>query len=242
MENAVATGVERSRFGMVAAPVHTVVVLALLAVGDYLGAIRSGQLRAAASVDRVALYGRTIFLELLMLGVVLLGVWLHGVPFASVLGERWRSRREVLQDVGIALAFWVGSTLVVSVLGGHQHGGGTDRAVQFLFPQTFAENILWVVLSITAGICEEAVYRSYLQRQFMALTKNAPAGILLSALVFSTGHAYQGWAGAARIGVGGILLGILAHWRGSVRPGMMAHAWGDAFAGVLARMLRIRVG
>jgi hypothetical protein len=108
MENAVATGMERSRFGMVAAPVHTVVVLALLAVGDYLGAIRSGQLRAAASVDRVALYGRTIFLELLMLGVVLLGVWLHGIPFASVLGERWRSGREVLRDVGIALAFWVG--------------------------------------------------------------------------------------------------------------------------------------
>jgi hypothetical protein len=25
----------------------------------------------------------------------------------------------------------------------------------------------------------------------------------------------------------GILLGILAHWRKSLRPGMIAHAWGD---------------
>jgi hypothetical protein len=127
MENAVATAVGPSRFGIVAAPLHTVVVLALLAVGDYLGAIRSGQLREAASVDRVALYGRTIFLELLMLGIVLLGVWLHGVPFASVLGERWRSAREVLRDVGIALAFWVVSTSSSSRPrhAGRFHIGGT---------------------------------------------------------------------------------------------------------------------
>jgi uncharacterized protein len=101
---------------------------------------------------------------------------------------------------------------------------------------------MWILLSVTAGICEETVFRGYLQRQFMALTKSVPIGILLSAVAFGAAHSYQGLAGAARIGLQGALLGILANWRKSVRPGMIAHAWGDAFAGALARLLKIKVG
>ena len=103
------------------------------------------------------------------------------------------------------------------------------------------ESILWLALSISAGICEEAVYRGYLQRQLMAITTSVPAGIALSAVAFGLAHSYQGWRGAVRVGVGGALLGILAYWRKSMRPGMMAHAFGDGFAGVFARLLKIRV-
>jgi hypothetical protein len=43
----------------------------------------------------------------------------------------------------------------------------------------------------------------------------------------------------ALISVYGAMFGALAHWRRSVRPGMIAHAWHDAFTGlVAARMLQ----
>jgi hypothetical protein len=67
----------------------------------------------------------------------------------------------------------------------------------------------------------------------MALTKNVPAGILIAAAAFGAAHAYQGWANATVIGLEGALLGVLAYWRRSVRPGMIAHAWKDAIAPVL---------
>ena len=72
----------------------------------------------------------------------------------------------------------------------------------------------------------------------MALTKSAPAGILLSAAAFGAAHAYQGFRMVILIGLYGAMFGILAYWRGSVRPGMIAHAWNDSFNGVLAALVR----
>jgi membrane protease YdiL (CAAX protease family) len=195
-----------------------------------------------ASLNRVTMYERTILSEWLMFALVILGVWLHGSSLLPVVGERWNSARLVVRDIGIAAAFWIGSTLILSIFGSHLHGGASDRAVQFLLPQGGFEMSAWIVLSITAGICEEAIFRGYFQRQFMALTKSLPMGILLSAVVFGAAHSYQGLGGAVRIGLQGGLLGILANWRRSVRPGMIAHAWGDIFAGALARLMKIRVG
>jgi len=37
--------------------------------------------------------------------------------------------------------------------------------------------------------------------------------------------------------VSGILFGLLALWRNSLRPGMLAHAWADIFGGILVKGL-----
>jgi uncharacterized protein len=43
---------------------------------------------------------------------------------------------------------------------------------------------------------------------------------------------------AILIGLYGAMFGILAHRRGSVRPGMIAHAWQDSLVGVLSALIR----
>jgi membrane protease YdiL (CAAX protease family) len=224
METAVQTEPRSDRFDRVASPWHTFVVLGAIGVLVFWGRLRADQMRAAANPDRVALYEHTILFEWLTLGLVLVGVWLGGSSLRSVLGNRWRSVRDFLRDAGIGLLFLVTTIVVTSILGGH---GGGDKAIQFLLPRGGVELALWIVLSITAGICEEAVYRGYLQKQFMALTKNAPAGIVISAIVFGLAHSYQGFARASLIGVTGAMAGILAYWRRSVRPGMIAHSLQD---------------
>jgi uncharacterized protein len=205
----------------VAAPWHTVFVLALIATLAYWGKLRADQMRAMLNPDRVKIYERTILSEWLVLGLVLVGVWLNGSSLFAVLGDRWRSGRQFLRDVGIGLLFLIASIMVTSIVG--SHGSMDDKATHFLLPQGKVEIALWVVLSITAGICEEAVYRGYLQKQFMALTKSVPAGIFFPALAFGVAHSYQGWARASLIGVMGAMSGILAYWCRSVRPGMIAH-------------------
>ena len=96
----------------------------------------------------------------------------------------------------------------------------------------------WIALSVTAGICEETIFRGYLQRQFMALTKNAPAGIVISAAGFGAAHAYQGFRMAVLISLFGAMFGILAYWRGTVRPGMIVHAWQDSLGGLVGSLMR----
>ena len=111
------------------------------------------------------------------------------------------------------------------------------KSARLLLPQGGVEITIFVVLSVTAGFCEEFIFRGYLQRQFLAFTKSAWIAIPLQALVFGLAHLYQGWSAVLVITIYGGLFGILA-WRcNSLRPGMMQHAAQDSFSGIAAGIL-----
>lgn len=217
----------------VASPWHTLFVLVVQGLLVFRGITHASQMRDMANPDRVALYQRTIFFEWLMLAVVLAGVWLRGSSLYTVLGERWRSLRQVLRDLGIGVLFLMAAIAVDSIVGAHLQGGAADHATQFILPHGRLEMMWWVALSLSAAICEEAIYRGYLQRQFTALTRNVPVGIVLSAAIFGVAHGYQGLRHAFQIGLLGVMGGMLAHWRKSVRPGMIAHALQDVLGGII---------
>jgi len=218
----------RESFRPIASPAHTLLILSLQGVVAYLGKMRVEQLREAVSVDHVRLYERTILSEWLALGLVLIGVWLHHSSLTTVFGERWRSVRQVLTDTGVAIVFLICSIAVLSIFGAH--GKAPDTSTQFLLPHGGLESTLWTLMSLTAGICEEAIFRGYLQRQFVAFTRSAAIGISLSAVAFGAAHAYQGLRHAMQIAILGAMLGALAWYRKSVRPGMISHAMQDILA------------
>jgi membrane protease YdiL (CAAX protease family) len=200
--------------------------------------VMANQMRAAANPHRVRSYVLTIFFEWLLFVFVVVGVRRSGASVLLVLGDHWHSARQVLRDIGIALAFWLVSAGILFILGRLLRVAALARNMDFILPHGAAELTLWIALSVTAGICEETVFRGYLQRQFIALTKSAPAGILLSAAAFGVAHVYQGFRMVILIGVFGAMFGILAYWRGSVRPGMIVHAWQDSLGGVVSALMR----
>jgi hypothetical protein len=155
METAVASPSAPRQYARIASPLHTIMVLVAQAGLALRTMMRVGQMGDAANVDRVQLYERTMLFQLLMFGLVLLGVWLNGSPLATVLGDRWRTIRDVFRDAGIGVAFLVVPIVLEAIFGGH--GAAPDRAVQFLFPHGGVETALWILLSVTAGICEEAI-------------------------------------------------------------------------------------
>ena len=207
---------------------HTLLVLVVQGVLSYRAAVSFGKVHALVDANRAGLYERTMVTEWVMLGLVLIGVWWHGSSLLTVLGERWRSVRHLLRDVGIAVLLLM-VTIAISSFG---RGAGNASAAHSILPQGRTEIWLWVALSVTAGICEEAIYRGYLQRQFIAVTKNVPAGIVLSAAAFGGAHLYQGVPQALKIALLGVVCGIVAYWCKSVRPGMISHAWQDILGGL----------
>jgi len=225
-------------YPQVASPIHTILVLAGLGGWTFWAKIFTDQLSAAANPNRVRIYLVTIFLEWFFFVLVVAGVRRSGASVLLVLGVHWHSARQVLRDIGIAAGFWVVSLMLLWVFAWLLRIAALGRNLQFMLPHGGAEITLWLALSVTAGICEETIFRGYLQRQFMALTKSAPAGILLSAAAFGAAHAYQGFRMVILIGLFGAMFGILAYWRRSVRPGMIVHAWQDSLNGVLASLMR----
>ena len=238
METSAPAPSESDRYRQAAGPLHTIFLLAILGAWAFLVRIIADQMRAAVNPHRLRFYVLTLFFEWLLFIFVVVGVRRSGAPVRLVLGDRWQSVRQVLRDIGIAAAFWIISAGLLLVLGWLLRVAGHRPSIEFILPHGGAEITIWIALSITAGICEETVFRGYLQRLFMALTKSVPVGILLSAAAFGAAHAYQGFRMVILIALYGAMFGILAHWRGSVRPGMIAHAWQDSLGGVLSGLTR----
>ena len=233
VESVAAGGIEAGNgasdgYRRVASLWHTLLVVVVQGVLSYRAAVSFGKVHALVDANRAGLYERTMVTEWVMLGLVLIGVWWHGSSLLTVLGERWRSVRHLLRDVGIAVLLLM-VTIAISSFG---RGGGGASAAHSILPQGRTEMWLWVALSVTAGICEEAIYRGYLQRQFIAVTKNVPAGIVLSAAAFGGAHLYQGVPQALKIALLGVVCGIVAYWCKTVRPGMISHAWQDILGGL----------
>lgn len=187
---------------------------------------------------RLPLYVAMIIFELMMLLYVWIGVFLAKKRLGDLIRGKWNTWIDFWRDIGIALAFTVVAWGVLAVVGfllGTNNIG--MKAVKMLIPRTPAEMVVWVVLSITAGFCEETIFRGYFQRQFLALTGSVEASVILQACVFGAAHLYQGWKGALTITIYGVLFGALAAWTKSLRPGMIQHAGQDTFSGIAGSLL-----
>lgn len=229
-----------ARDGLIASRVHTLIVLAVIVGWVLIGKLLSDRL-GVQHPNRVRSYLIALAWEWLMFALVVGGVLRARVALGSVIGPRWRSWRALLTDIGIAAGFWVAAAVLLQLLGMLLRITSVGTAVRAMLPRGGLEIALWLVLSVSAGICEETIFRGYLQRQLTVLSRSSLAGILLAAAVFGAEHAYQGWGHAILDGLFGAMFGALAYWRRSVRPGMIAHAWNDAFMGILAAsMLRAR--
>ena len=141
------------------------------------------------------------------------------------------------KGIAVAVGFWLIALVVLGAASLALQATKASQNIRVLLPQSQLEVFLWILTSITAGVCEEIIFRGYFQRQFSAWTGNVAAGVLLSAAAFGAGHIYQGWRSAIVVLVYGSLFGILAEARESLRPGMMTHAWHDGFVGLVGRLV-----
>ena len=109
--------------------------------------------------------------------------------------------------------------------------GPLQALAERVLPQSTKELIPFLALALTAGLCEEFLYRGFA----MAVIRRTglPVGvvILLSAILFGLAHLYQGRAGFVSTMVLGILFGISRAALGSLLPVIVWHVGVDVVAG-----------
>lgn len=178
-----------------------------------------------------------IILEWALVYYVWIGIRnIRRVTILGLVNGKWKGRKNILLDLVIAVPFWFiweGAARLMHGLLGQSNA----KAVTSLLPQGIVEVILWCALSVSAGFCEEVVYRGYLQTQFKQLTGSLSIALLGQALVFGLAHAYQGTKQVVVIAGLGLLYGGLAAWRKNLRPGILAHAWSDVYGGWMFTLL-----
>ena len=233
------TGLETpiSRFEPVASVVHTLFLLLIFGVVAVIGDYSLHRQGSAHQPNRLFFYLTTIGWEWLLVGYIYWGLRRRGKSMQNIAGKKWKSASDFFIDIAIAFGFWIAAIVVLSLVARAVGANGMSQAARSLAPEGPFESLLWIALAVTAGICEETIFRGYLQRQFVAWTRSAPAGVILSAMLFGAGHIYQGPKATVVIGVYGLMFGILAEARQNLRPGIITHAWHDAITGLVIRLL-----
>ncbi len=233
---AIEPGVLPSHSKLVAPRWHTALLVAL-----FLGLTVGGALfqrQAQAQPGTLLEHPRVLPLYLSLIAMewgLFLYVWKGGLrrtgtQLRDLIGGRWRSPADFAVDVGLAAGLWTANMIVDK---------GIDRwlpshaaSIQTLLPRRPSEILLWIGVCVSAGICEEVVFRGYFQKQFEAFTGSRWIALFLQAALFGIAHGYQGLEACFKIAVYGAMFGLLAIWRGSLRPGMIAHTGTDILSGI----------
>ncbi len=106
------------------------------------------------------------------------------------------------------------------------------RPLAFLLPHDETELRGFAAASLTAGVCEELLYRAFLP-WFFAQWLPVPLAFALGAVAFGLGHLYQGPANVLKTGGLGLILAATVWISGSVLPAMILHASIDLLNGRL---------
>jgi CAAX protease family protein len=210
-------------------------------VGHALHRRFEGRLRTDPAARR-SLYRRLLVLEW-GLALVALVVWLSapGVTAGQV-GLGWPQRWPgLLTSIAclllLALVAWSTVALRSGALAGPpaaaavrpgeaRHAEPPGSSTIALLPRTQQERRLFAVVGVTAGVCEEWLYRGFFLALVAAVAPGLPGPVLVlvAALAFGLAHAYQGVAGVVTTGVLGGVLAAVYLSSGSLLLPVLLHA------------------
>ena len=136
------------------------------------------------------------------------------------------------RNLAIGIIFMFAAIIILNVLSNIIGYYGLFRAddITYLLPRTAFEKVIWIILSISAGIAEELSFRGFVLTRMELLAGSVWPGVILSAISFGLGHLYQGWAGVVIIGIYGLMFSLLFIARGSLLPCIVAHILQDILA------------
>lgn len=214
--------------------------VALIAVGLFVDSLvlwprflRRSQAEPARA--RVWLWSSTILL-LWTLAAAGLALWMlkrrSWTELRLVAPHGWR----ILGTIGLLLAVAIFYARPVAAIARARR---SNKRVKFpknvarRAPHTRAELTWWMALSVSAGICEEFIFRGYL-----IWVLQRPLGLWFAAaaslVVFAAAHAYQGAKGVVATGVVGGLFTLIVLVFGSLVPAIAMHMLVDSGEGLVA--------
>ncbi|MBB5058987.1 hypothetical protein HDF16_003710 [Granulicella aggregans] len=213
---------------------HTLLLAFVLVLWAIYGALRANL--TTSQMPQLIRYISTGILQWLLVGSTIAGLYHRRSFILGVLGlpARRRLGGDLLSALAILVSGWI---VVIALRIGLRHTSlhvdSANNAVKALLPNTPQEMILWVFVAMTAGVCEEFIFRGYLQRQVSAWSGSAVVGIAIPSLIFGCLHLYQGIGSAIGITGLGLVYAICTARIGNVRSVMIAHASQDLLVGLI---------
>jgi membrane protease YdiL (CAAX protease family) len=139
--------------------------------------------------------------------------------------------RETVMAVAMGLLIGIVAPVVIALASAAARARLAKRLTPLMFflPQKPRERRWFVVVCVTAGICEELIDRGFVMQYLHALPVglSLTTALLLSCVLFGVAHLYQGPAGMLQTGLFAGLMGVLFVTTGNLLLPMVAHTMLD---------------
>ncbi|MDA8168585.1 MAG: type II CAAX endopeptidase family protein [Nitrospiraceae bacterium] len=180
----------------------------------------------------------TILRDLSLISLILFFIWRNREPVIAI---GWTARR-IWKETSIGIWLFIPLFFASSALENWLHKAGLSAPSTPLPALTSekgpAEFLLAFLLVVVVAVAEETIFRGYLILRFKAVTSSPAAAVLLSAVIFSLGHGYEGTASVVTIGVMGAVLALVYLWRKSLAAPIVMHFLQDFTGIVLVPLLK----
>jgi len=164
-------------------------------------------------------------------------LFFHSAPGDIAWLEAGSRGRLILEGIaaGMLIAILLPAVLALRSEKIRAQAGRAAKKLAFLLPSSAEERRWWWLVCITAGVCEEFVYRGFLLHYLHVLPFQLSVtwALVVSSAIFGIGHLYQGVGGAVQTAVFGFVFGCLFLITGSLLVPMVVHAVVDLRALVL---------
>jgi membrane protease YdiL (CAAX protease family) len=186
-----------------------------------------------SATERLALYASTIAFQWFAVAVVAWRAWAHGFT-AAQLGLTVQDRTLILvaSVVGaatIAAFQWLNLRRVGKLP--LEARGPLPALAERILPQSTMEMLPYLALAITAGLCEEFLYRGFAMAVLLHVGLQAWVVVLLTSVLFGLAHSYQGRGGMVMTLLIGLVLGTSRIAYDSLVPAIFWHSAVDVVAG-----------
>ena len=184
---------------------------------------------------KLRFYAAVIVSEWLVVGGMLFVAGRHGLS-ASDLGDGLGIAAPTLVFTAVLLA----AVVAVTIFKVRQIRRASPerlakqvRKARSYTPNGPVELAAFALVAITAGVCEELLYRGWIVNLATAASRSMVAGVLIGGIVFGTAHAYQGVKGMLHAGTMGMVFGVVFVLTKSLVPIQVMHAGIDLATGTL---------
>lgn len=173
-----------------------------------------------------------------------------------VLGVWWFSGRSFV-ELGLGFSPWDFPVLGWAILGifgalyfvdlfmevgshrGREQTSEEMRRDLSFLPASWSEYGHYIFLAISAGFCEEVVFRGYFIRYFQLVLGQdslllVGLSLLLPAIIFGVSHLYQGWQAVVKIVSMALMFGAFFVLTGTLWPLIVFHAIVDLLGGLVS--------
>jgi membrane protease YdiL (CAAX protease family) len=204
------------------------------------GALRLKKLLALPYVstkEKLVLYGSTIAGQWVVTALVMWRALARGLSAGALGLADYGGVRTIVESVGLAALIgcvhWLNLRRV-----GKSPAKASERMralAQRILPANSVEMPPYFALAVTAGVCEEFLYRGFAMGALARVGIPGWAVVILTAILFSLVHIYQGRGGILGTFVMGVLFGIVRLAYDTLIPVMMMHTAVDLVAGIAGR-------